>query len=65
MALICLHNQDSNSRALVLAMTLLAAVYWIENFDLCGKHMRVLTRKLGLVTRNVLGEILRARLNEV
>lgn len=46
-------------------MMLLSAVYWIEPFELCDTQLRALAGKLGLLTKDALGEILRTRLNEI
>lgn len=43
----------------------LAALYWVENFMLCNKHMRMLAKKVDLVTRNISAKILRSRLEEI
>ncbi len=34
-------------------MVTLSALHWVENFKLCNKHLCLLARHLGLVTRKV------------
>lgn len=39
-------------------IVLLAVLYWVENFKPYNKYMRVLAKKIGLVTRNISAKIL-------
>lgn len=43
----------------------LAALYWVDIFKPCDKHIRVLAKKVGLVIKNVPVEILWSRLEDI
>lgn len=46
-------------------IALLVALYCIENFKPCDKHMYVLEKKVSLVTKNISTEILGSRLKKI
>lgn len=46
-------------------IALLTALYQIKNFKPCNKHIRVLAKKIGLLTKNISTEILWSRLKEI
>ena len=55
----------SKSVCVVDGIASIAALHWVDNFRLCKKHMRLLAKRIGLLTRNVsLGE-LEVRLAEI
>lgn len=46
-------------------IALLAALYWVENFKSCDKHICILAKKVGLMTKNISTEILESWLEEI
>lgn len=43
----------------------IAALHWVDNFRPCEKHLRLLAKRVGLVTKNVFLGDLESRLGEI
>ena len=56
---------STKSVCVVDGIASIAALYWMDNFRSCKKHLRLLAKKIGLLIKNVFLRELESQLEEI